>query len=146
VNEIAGEACSRVETSSWKGTVMRGENKPMSVDCCDPGHPSTYKPWPREGSPRLCAATGIKHSQHRTVSKIPLITVLSLLWVTKRSVGVMGATRCDMSPSGWNSSLEFPPAQRLGGREAENAIGVCRSGSYQTSKSRRESETICRVL
>ena len=51
MNEISGEACSRVETSSWKGKVMRGENKPLSVDCCDPvTHLSTYKPWPRERS------------------------------------------------------------------------------------------------
>jgi len=87
VSEIPGEACSRGETSSSKGRVMRGENKPLSVDCCDPCRPSIYKPLPREGSSSaVCAATRIKQSQRRTVSETAPITVLGLLWAAKGSM------------------------------------------------------------
>lgn len=84
----------------------------------------------------LCVPSGIS---------IILITMLSLLWAAKRSMNNMiRSARCNMSPTARASAPEFPPVLEPV-REAGDAIGICRRGSHQTSKSRREPEAICRV-
>ena len=139
VSETAGEASSGVETSSLKRE-GRGDGGRKQAsgrrDCRDP-HLQALESLGR-GAHGLCAATRIKYSQRRTASK----SFSSLCIVCCGYLNIIRAPLHGCVADGM-SFLVRP--RRQGVWEAGSAIGVCRGGSHQTSKSRRKPVAICRV-